>query len=261
MRSLKSVGWTLFLIGVPMLSHPQRAAAQDNRPEAGSFRATGLLGFERRQFRVERVRGKVLLDGQLAADNVVEVNRREIRLIQVFDGHHFKNTGEFQSWARKLRGARTYTYDLAHWTEPDGTVHEQPIVLLPEQERKAAEVLWRQWRADEDAAEAAALAAAEERRIAFQRNKALERLIQQQGETIARLAASQAERRSTPRRAYAVAVIPGSTVDSQTGIAFGSSPVLSSGILNVTVAPSFGNQLVLQANGLSRAFATSVLTR
>lgn len=149
-----------------------------------------VIGFERHQFSVERVRGKVLINGEPIDSDVVESRQREVLLIEEFDHFNFASTRDFRSWAKLLRGARTYTYDNVLTRNVDGSIHSTPLVLLPQQQRDVADPLWEQWI---DAKHA--MAEAEQREAAAEQAKAdhyrtIQEIAQKQVEASERLAAA-----------------------------------------------------------------------
>lgn len=178
MKWLYPVLTAVYLFAIPSMGFGQEAQAEMIPPPVQS--SFEVIEIERHQFSVQRVRGRVYVNGVESADDVVENQSQEIRLVEVFDGLDFANTREFRSWAKTLRGKRTYTYDNVSLRHSDGSVVTTPLVLLPPAHRVIADVAWNRWLEQQRAAEAeeqriAAAQQAEQNRIA-----ALEDLLRQQ---------------------------------------------------------------------------------
>lgn len=223
----------LLLLAIPVMlpthCQGQEPAADlvDLAPPAEMANAE-VIGFERQQFTVERVRGKVFIDSVETTDDVVERETQEIQLVEVFDELKFTDTREFRSWVKTLRGARTYTYDNVFLQYENGTVVTTPLVLLPPQQRALADIEWRIW-IDQQRALVAQLVAQKERddelRQAEQKRiQKLDALVQQQSANAQRLADLEYRiARESRRRAYfSRQVFIGST---GTGLGFGGNGV------------------------------------
>lgn len=169
----------------PVMAQSLTANAVDAPPAAidlpvPSNISSEILGFERRRFTVQREHGRVLIDGVEAPSDVVERGTKEVRLIEYFDGVHFDSSRDFRNLAKKLRGTRTYTYDVVFLR--DANLNEQtiPLVLLPKEQRLNAEVDWRQWLAQERDATEQARVAQQKVELEQQKYVALEKAAAQQ---------------------------------------------------------------------------------
>ncbi len=101
--------------------------------------------FERHQFTVNRFRGKIFFDGSEAARPILETKRKEIRLIETFEGLTFASEREFVQWVNKLRGARTYTFDEVTRVTSDGSTVTRPLVFFDNEERSEVDAQWHAW--------------------------------------------------------------------------------------------------------------------
>lgn len=213
----------LFIVPVPADAQVLSVGLVELAPPTDQAKPR-ILGFERQQFTVQRVRGKVFIDSVESADDIVERETQEVRLVEAFDELDFADTREFRAWAKTLRGARTYTYDNVFLEQPDGSVVTIPLVLLPPGQRAIADVQWRVW-LDRQQALVAEKQRDEERRKAEQnRIRQLDALVQQQTANAERLANLESRiARNARRQAYfARQIVVGST---GTALGFGGNGV------------------------------------
>lgn len=103
------------------------------------------VSFERKQFTVNRHKGKVFIDGAELHRFFPDNKSKEVRLIEVFDGLSFSTDRQFQEWAQKLRGTRTYTYDEVTRMETDGSRVTKPLVFFEREQRIELDKLWNAW--------------------------------------------------------------------------------------------------------------------
>lgn len=147
-----------------------------------------ITGFQRQQFTVERVRGKILINGIEAASDIVEQSLPAILLIEEFDNIVFADSRAFRHWARSLHGTRTYTYDNVFIRNSGGTTATTPLVLLQNEQREAANIQWERWLVEKRAIAAAEQREFEARRSEQVRYDAFQVLVTQQAASAARLA-------------------------------------------------------------------------
>ncbi|GAB5405896.1 MAG: hypothetical protein Aurels2KO_41270 [Aureliella sp.] len=148
--------------------------------------------FQRHQFNVERVRGKVYVAGAPMEKNAVENQSYYVRLIEHFDRRKFETTGKFKAWARKLRGVRTYTFDTVHRTLPDGSQDIRPLVFLPKMQRAAVQPAWLRWLDEQMAAAKRSRAEADRLRQEERRYQAIENLTKELTSSASQLAQASA---------------------------------------------------------------------
>lgn len=193
-----------------MLMFTIASSSEAQGPPAGLFDLAppvqhngGVVGFERQQFTVERVRGKILIDGIESAEDIVERGTREIRLIEVFDGLDFSDTRAFKAWGKTLRGTRTFTYDNVFLKQRGGEIAVMPLVLLPPRQRLIANVDWNIWIGQQQARVVEKRRQAEEQQAQRDRDQALSTLVAKQTENVERLASLQSQiAQNSRRRAY-----------------------------------------------------------
>jgi hypothetical protein len=103
------------------------------------------VSFERRQFTISRHHGKIFFDGTEAPRQIVENKSKEVRLIEIFDGLNFSSDKQFDQWARKLRGTRTYTFDEVTLVAANGSTVTQPLVFFDRDQRADLDTKWHAW--------------------------------------------------------------------------------------------------------------------
>lgn len=100
--------------------------------------------FERKQFVVYRKRGAVYIDAKKVGKHPTVDNRMHVDLIEYFDEKSFGRDRDFFDWTRKLRGGRSYVYDVVKFQDNEEDT-EQPLVLIEPELRKKLEPLWQAW--------------------------------------------------------------------------------------------------------------------
>lgn len=137
------------------------------------------IAFKRHQFTVSRQNGKIYFDGNVVPSHFRESKNEEVRLIEIFDDLSFPTDGEFVAWARKLRGARTYTYDEVTQVDSSGTSTTMPLVFCKKDQRAELDINWNAWldkrQADLEAANRLRMAEEKEARI-YQQQAQLQQL-------------------------------------------------------------------------------------
>ncbi len=103
------------------------------------------MSFERRQFTIGRHKGKLFLNGIEVSSRTVDLQSKEVRLIESFDGLQFDSGKRFLEWAHKLKGTRTYTYDEVTRVAEDGSKATQPLVFFDKDQRAVLDVAWQAW--------------------------------------------------------------------------------------------------------------------
>lgn len=167
---VQSISAVLFALAVAFgLS---TAAAQESEPADARTQADQeSVEFQRNQFTIERVRGRVYLNGsRIRSGEAVDGDWR-VDVIEQLDGLSFDKPSDFSRWARHLYSPRTYTYDTV--VQSDGS--STPLVLLPEETRQQIDGDWRAFASEQLAAAAA-------------RREAAARARQQSSPTYARVA-------------------------------------------------------------------------
>ena len=96
---------------------------------------------------------------------------------------HFANSREFRSWVKRLRGARTFTYDIAFLRQDDGSVVGTPLVLLPGEVRRKVDPVWEKWVREQQLAERQRQAIEVARQKERDRLQSLERIARYQSES------------------------------------------------------------------------------
>ncbi len=122
-----------------------RLKADEPIHDSTNHREEEIVSFERLQFTISRHKGKIIFDGVAVPRHVLGNKSKELRLIEIFDGLQFPSDKSFIQWTHKLKGTRTYTYDVVHQVSADGTSVTQPLVFFNEEQRKDLDVKWHAW--------------------------------------------------------------------------------------------------------------------
>ncbi len=135
----------------------------------------------------------------------LETKRKEIRLIETFEGLTFASEKEFVQWVNKLRGARTYTFDEVTRVTSDGSTVTRPLVFFDNEERSEVDAQWHAWldKRQADIDEANRVRSAQEQEA--KRYQQLAHLQELQAQALAAQAAA------AERSAESLAVISGAT--------------------------------------------------
>jgi hypothetical protein len=216
MKTLTPVIMLLASLGLGLTAHAQENANQAIDLPAPAEANPEVVRFERHRFSVQRVRGKVLVDNVVAPNNIVESRATEVRLIEHFDNESFASSRQFRSWVKNLRGARTYTYDIAFLRQPDGSVLGTPLVLLPNQIRHRVDHDWEKWLAKERMTAQERQASKEE----SQRQETLVSLVQSQASALQQLQQRQVNHRQDRWRVYLSPIRLGSHGTLTSGVRF-----------------------------------------
>jgi hypothetical protein len=147
-NSVSRTGLLVLLLGMtPIIGTRILLADEPIAPQAVPSESTEfvLVSFVRKTFTVENAKGRILLEGRLVSNRVRVENPQAVALIESFDSLDFKTDHEFFDWARKLRGSRTYTYDVVTTVGLNRIAKRVPLVLLPQKERELLDPLWRLW--------------------------------------------------------------------------------------------------------------------
>lgn len=139
------VAWPVYC-ALPNNAAATQAVSGDHAP---ALRLDHEMTFERHQFVIERRNGQTFIDNQRIGNHPIEqqssINiKQAIDLIEHFDGLIFRDDRDFQNWVKKLRGPRTYTYDLVVQQFED-RLTKTPLVLLPSEVQTQIDPSWRKW--------------------------------------------------------------------------------------------------------------------
>ena len=136
---MRKIILSLVLLLVPSLAVAQ---TEENGPSA--------VRFERHQFTVTRKRSVIYLDGRVAKHPLQE-QPLLVSLIETFDEIDLQTDRDFFTWARRLQGTQTYTYDNVIITDAEGRAITTPLVLLPKEEQQRLNSAWTTWLAKREA--------------------------------------------------------------------------------------------------------------
>lgn len=144
-KMVRSIPAMVFFSLATLILIDGRLTADEPSLDVGKKANESSVSFKRHQFKVSRQNGKILFDGTEIPKHFVETKSKEVKLIEIFDGLNFPSDRQFLQWARKLKGARTYTYDEVIRVTEDGSTNTQPLVFFDKNQRSELDSKWHVW--------------------------------------------------------------------------------------------------------------------